>query len=140
MLTHSQARSIAEALWGTGGTNSSRTNRAGAFYFSCSGHGGFVIDARALTHEEYLKFRLHKDPEQAQDYGKAIMHEYRRRSFKVTPTQLANMQDFEFFVLEEDCDWCIAPLMAGIRTLDGYMTDEAAQNTFDRWIKKDAAA
>ncbi|MES0188971.1 hypothetical protein NKK48_30370 [Mesorhizobium sp. C386A] len=102
----------------------------GAFYFSCSGHGGFVIDARALTHEEYLKFRLHKDP------SRPGLRQGRHARIPAPlvqghPTQLANMQDFEFFVLEEDCDWCIAPLMAGIRTLDGYMTDEAAQNTFD---------
>jgi hypothetical protein len=52
LLTHQQARSLAESLWGTGGTNASRTNRAGTFYFSCSGHGGFVIDDRALTGPE----------------------------------------------------------------------------------------
>ncbi|RUU78233.1 hypothetical protein [Mesorhizobium sp. M7A.F.Ca.MR.362.00.0.0] len=139
MLIHSQARSIAEALWGTGGTHSARTNRAGAFYFSCSGHGGFVIDARCLAHDEYARLCKHAEPEQAQDYGKAIMHSYRKRSFKVTPTQLANMQDFEFFLLEEDCAWCLAPLMAGIHTLDGYTTCEVAQKTFDQWIKKEAA-
>ncbi|TGR74839.1 hypothetical protein EN836_33120 [Mesorhizobium sp. M1C.F.Ca.ET.193.01.1.1] len=134
MLTHSQARSIAEAVWGTGGTHSTRTNRNGAFYFSCSSHGGFVIDARCLAHDEYARIRRYVDPEQAEDYGKAVNHPYRRRSFKVTHAQLCNREDFEFFLLEEDCDWCLAPLMADIRTLDGRMTNEDAQRTFDQWI------
>ncbi|RWI47559.1 MAG: hypothetical protein EOR34_10440 [Mesorhizobium sp.] len=133
MLTHSQARSIAEAVWGAGGTHSERTNRKGAFYFSCSGHGGFVIDARCLTKEEYERLIPHVKPEPAQDYGKAINHAYRQRGFKVTHYQVAMKEDFEFFLLEEDCDWCLAPLMAGI-TLGPNMTNDA-QRTFDRWFK-----
>lgn len=42
-LTHSLARSIAEARWGRGGTQSYPVNRR-HYYFACSGHGGFVIE------------------------------------------------------------------------------------------------
>jgi len=52
LLTREQATGLAESLWGTGGTASDRTNRDGAFCFSCSAHGGFVIDDRALTGRE----------------------------------------------------------------------------------------
>ena len=63
MITHSQARSMAEANWGRGGTKSRRTNRTGAFYFSCSSHGGYIIDGRAMSEEARKAISAYREPE-----------------------------------------------------------------------------
>lgn len=132
MMTHSMARSIAEAAWGRGGTHSYRTNRYGAFYFSCSGHGGFVIDARALSDEQYIKISKYVPPQQATQYGGAVMHPYRTRSLRTVHPP----KPFKFFMLEEDCDWCLAPLFANINLVERPFSMELAQRTFDQWIAK----
>jgi hypothetical protein len=45
------SRRIAEQMWGRDATEY-KTNRKGARYFSCSQHGGYVVDSRCLTDEE----------------------------------------------------------------------------------------
>lgn len=136
MLNHTQARSIAEARWGRGGTCSERVNRTGAYYFNCSGHGGFVIDARSLTDEELVAISPYVELEDATLYKwgrkRKLMHPYRRHSFKVSAC--AELEAFKFFLLEEDCDWCLAYLFTGIRHKNKPATLEGAQRTFDQWI------
>jgi hypothetical protein len=137
MLNHTQARSIAEARWGRGGTHSYGVNRPGAFYFSCSGHGGFVIDARSLTDEELIAISPYIELEDATLYKwgreRKLMHPYRTHSFKVSAC--AELEHFKFFLLEEDYDWCLAYLFTGIRHKEKPSTTEAAaQRTFDQWI------
>ncbi|KQS84296.1 hypothetical protein [Rhizobium sp. Leaf383] len=137
MLTHNQARVIAEAVWGRGGTHSEPVNRPGAFYFSCSGHGGFVIDQRALKDEELLAISPHVNFEDARIYSwgkrKTLMHPYRTTGARVSA--MAREEDFKFFLLEEDCDWCLAYIFTGIRHRYKPAKEEAAQQTFDQWIK-----
>ncbi len=130
MMTHTQARTIAEAAWGRGGTTSYRTNRFGAFYFSCSSHGGFVIDARALSDDQYIAISKYVRPEQATAYGGSLMHPFRRYRLRTAHPP----KPFKFFMLEEDCDWCLAPLFAGINLIHNPFSDDQAQRTFDRWI------
>lgn len=142
MLNHSQARSIAECLWGRGGTHSEPINRPGAFYFSCSGHGGFVIDTACLTDEELEAIKPYVSIEQATEYTwgnrSVFMHPYRRRSSKVSV--MAIQKTVLFFVLEEDCDWCLAYLFTGIRHKNKPAKGEDAQRTFNQWIKPRVAA
>ena len=137
MLTHSQAKSIAEARWGRGGTNSYRTTRRGAFYFSCSCHGGFVIDARTLTPEERVAIERYVSPDKARIYSwdghQVLMHPYRNSGAKVALD--ATVEDFDFFLLEEDCDWCLAYLFTTIKHRVKPAKSEDAQRTFDQWIK-----
>jgi len=57
------ARRIAEAMWGTGGTNATKTNRRGAYYYSCSAHGGYVVSGDCLTEEEKAKLHEYITPE-----------------------------------------------------------------------------
>lgn len=45
-------RRIAESMWGRDGTTGYRTNRRGAYYYSCAGHGGYIVDADSLTASE----------------------------------------------------------------------------------------
>lgn len=130
MLTHSQARSIAEARWGRGGTHSYRTNRRGAFYFSCSSHGGFVIDARALQDEEFICIYRYVEPEWATQYGTKIMHPYRTRTLRTYHPP----KPFRFFLLEEDCDWCLAPHFAGINLIQRPFDPDHVKRTFDQWL------
>ncbi|WP_454287224.1 hypothetical protein [Rhizobium arsenicireducens] len=137
MLNHSQARSIAEARWGRGGTNSEPTTRRGAFYFSCSGHGGFVIDARALTPEERAAIEPYVSFDTAKSYTwgrhQVLMHPYRTTGAKVALDAVT--EQFDFLLLEEDCDWCLAYVFTGIRHRNKPAKGEYAQRTFDQWIK-----
>lgn len=135
MLNHSQARIIAEAMWGRGGTSSEPTNRTGAFYFSCSGHGGFVIDTRALTDEELVAISEHVDPEEASIYSwrrrQILIHPYRTRS--VIVPLIAEREDFKFILLEEDCAWGLAYICTGIRHRNKPAAAEHVQATFERY-------
>lgn len=58
-ITANIARTMAEQLWGRGGTHSYRTNRKGVWYYSCSGHGGYVVDPRALSETERAAIQQH---------------------------------------------------------------------------------
>lgn len=118
LLTHTEARQIAESMWGRGGTNSEKTNTRGAFWFSCSGHGGFVIDARVLDAETLEKVTQHASLEQVTRYhlnGKTygLMWPGRQNRFRVPHN--VERETFEILVLEEDCDWSLAYIYTTIR-------------------------
>lgn len=139
MITHGQARSMAEANWGSGGTNSSRTNRRGAFYFSCSGHGGFIIDGRALSDEEKALMREFATPQETVEvynpdtgkvYGIFNPFAIRRRSIRAPIYAMQNK--VEIWAFDEDCDWCIPAVFAGIHTRTHHGLDKALA-TFNRW-------
>jgi hypothetical protein len=154
-LTHSQARGLAESLWGTGGTTAYRTNRTGAFYFSCSGHGGFVIDDRTLTDQEREQlttagFIADKCWGIRRQDGSIVTvrhpHSQVPRPQKVTyrPGQ-GEYQDnnIPVWVLEEDCDWAAAYVFTGIRTPGAFAKPEAemiayARESLTRWHPKAA--
>lgn len=143
-LTSSLARQTAESLWGRGGTSAYRTNRKGAYYFSCSGHGGFIISAQCLTDDEYKSISEFVKPEimsvyVSNDDNRVLLafHPYRRRSGKVRrygPNGYRIVNE-EVFVLEEDCDWALAVKYAGITAKE--MPDdvkEKADKTFYEWF------
>jgi len=114
MLTHSQARNAAEALWGRGGTQSIPTKTPGAFYFSCSSHGGFIIDG--TVHPNL--------PEAKAVYGSAVtvpsgrIVKFRppnsRRTMSYRPPLQMLIDDYPIYYLEEDVDWCLAVIHLGI--------------------------
>jgi hypothetical protein len=147
MLTQSQARAIAESLWGRGGTHVEKTNRAGAHYFGCSGHGGFVIDADAFTQAE-------RDALQANGFmpeaykawhwrrgGRThyrLMWPERRRGGTVAAG--AHESVGSYYVFEEDCDWSAVYVLTGVRHLHREASAEAARGCFDRWIAPRLAA
>lgn len=139
MITHSQARSMAEANWGRGGTNSRRTNRAGAFYFSCSGHGGYIIDGRAFSEEERAALAAFREPEKTSEvydptdgrvHGIFNPFSLRQRTIKAMPHW--RQRDVEVWAFEEDCDWCLPVIFAGITTGDN--DPKHALGTFKRWM------
>jgi hypothetical protein len=139
-LTASLARQMAESQWGRGGTSSYRTNRKGAYYYSCSSHGGFVISAAALSPDEYKAIRQYVEPEVMSVYldnldDRVLLayHPFRQNGAKLWGVSAKGyrVEKEEIFLLEEDCDWSLAVLFAGI-TVQG-MTLEKANDTFFRW-------
>lgn len=136
MIQHSHARTMAEQRWGRGGTHSYRTNRPGAFYFSCSGHGGFVIDARAFTEDELVQIREYLSPEIATEVvqnatGKIVRFRgpEGRRNLKYR-MHSESVGYPEIFFAEEDADWSVVAVFAGI-LIEG-MTREGAIECFLR--------
>lgn len=139
MLTHTEARNIAESLWGTGGTHSYKCNRRGAFYFSCAGHGGYIVDAAALSDSERAQVTRYVCTEKYDRYswGKRsrFMHPYRRRGARV-PFDCARVTG-AFLIFEEDCDWSVLERFTDIRAAGMALSDAeraaAILATFDRW-------
>lgn len=146
-LTSALARATAEATWGRGGTTAYKTNRKGAYYFSCSGHGGFVISAKALTSAEYEAISKYVTPElmtvyldNETDSVLLAYHPFRQNAGKLrgVGSKGYRAEKEELFLLEEDCDWSLAVVLAGIMTPD--MTKEAAEKTFYNWYDKNNPA
>lgn len=127
MITASQARSMAETRWGTGGTHGYRTNRRGAFYYSCSSHGGYVIDARCLSPEEVQNLNQHLGMMQGYQAteivnnksGKVVKfrgpENYRTIRYYAT-SQTARQVPILF--AEEDCDWAVVEYFTSIQLLN----------------------
>ena len=139
-LTASLARQTAEATWGRGGTTAYKTNRTGAYYFSCSGHGGFVISAKALSAAEYNLISNYVTPDVmtvyvANEDNRVLLafHPFRLKSGKLpyAGPMGHRVEKEEIFVLEEDCAWSLAVEFAGIMTTG--MTKEAAKESFFNW-------
>jgi hypothetical protein len=146
-LTSSLARQTAEATWGRGGTTAYKTNRKGAYYFSCAGHGGFVISAKALSLTEYEAISKYVTPEvmtvyvaNEDDSVLLAFHPFRLKSGKLpyAGPMGHRVEKEEIFMLEEDCAWSLAVILAGITTTD--MTKEAAFETFYNWYDENNPA
>jgi hypothetical protein len=116
MITASQARSMAETRWGKGGTHGYRTNRKGAFYYSCAGHGGYVIDGRCLSEAETAVLTEHI----SMGTNWKALEIYKLSTGKVTkfrgPENYRNARycavtetwrHIPIFFGEEDCDWAV---------------------------------
>lgn len=143
-LNSSKARSFAETLWGRGGTNGYRTNRKGAYYYSCSGHGGYVVDAEALTPEEranidvYVKAEkvFYADHANGKNYFLQNPFSVRRQRYHIYPDTVTGYT--QVYVFEEDCDWAVLEKFTDIRT-EGVVNPEAraaaVEPTFERWHK-----
>jgi len=139
-LKAAMARQIAEARWGRGGTTTYKTNRKGTYYFSCAGHGGFVIPVDALTEKEYADISQYVETYESDVYisndtNKVLVYIH---PFRVNRSRLGyvgpngyRQETEKFLLLEEDCDWALAVKFAGIK-VEG-MTEENAENTFYNW-------
>jgi len=163
-LTHPIARNIAEGMWGRGGTSSTHYPFPGIFYFSCSGHGGYIVDGMFFSPQE-IEFLA--------KYGFYPEHLYLRyvTSLK-SPVELAGISYSNFscyakslpakfysknqsfidvrwgwvyypiYLFEEDCDWAMLEMMrpdilAVSLANHNMLNDEYSQmvfNTFNRWI------
>lgn len=122
------ARNIAEMLWGRGGTQSIRTNRNGAYYFTCSGHGGYIVDSRVLTATEKAAILESVKPIRATlfvqhrtDGDYVIQHDFQAFGGRQNPCRYSigmgrvDKVEFPVYVFEEDCEWRVLEEKTNIR-------------------------
>lgn len=154
-------RSLAESMWGSGGTSALRTNRRGAYYYSCSGHGGYLVLEDVLTPDELKNINEYIRPSTIQllvqhdDNGEAIVvdknandfihYGHRKRSFTYyNYYDKPIWVDYNVYVFEEDCDWSILEKFTDIRTIEilkrisnGDLTENEynriIDDSFNRW-------
>lgn len=143
MITGSRARTLAETTWGRGGTNSERTNRKGAFYYSCAGHGGYIVDGNALTSDERAVIDQYVKPEtvwaiinnETGAIRKTSNPFSTKRFFARYYQNEILVKDYPIYYFEEDCDWAVLEKFTDIRA-GGRNTDpEFINKVFDRWKK-----
>lgn len=140
-LSPGKARRFAETAWGRGGTKALKTTRKGVYYFSCSGHGGYVVDASRLSKEEYDAIRPFARPDNC-------LVVYLRNSGKVTfwqnPWSVSKQsykiyQDSEkiyreVFFFEEDCAWSILEKFTNIRLKES--SHKLSKKEYDAYVEE----
>lgn len=154
-----QARAIAEMMWGRGGTNTFRVNRNGAYYYSCAGHGGYLVTANALTEEEIEKVHPFGTREyinilvQDRMDGKWVvgvdnspmsrgLPKTRRFTYDARLGSVS-WERYYIYVFEEDCAWSILEKFTDIRIKDTKSNasnpefyearERAIEETFNRY-------
>lgn len=142
-------RRIAELNWGTGGTKAYKTNRKGVYYYSCSGHGGYVCLASALTDVERANIGPYygkvetlpvlQGPDgqiYGVNYGMVAKYggRFKRRFLCPHGSQWIELPIYFF---EEDCDWALLEKFTDIRTAgmvnQGNAHEDIINQTFERW-------
>ena len=148
-------RRLAAMMWGE--VNATyRCNRRGVSYYSCSGHGGYVVDSRALTAKERRKIDQYKRPlplnlliQHWPDGDKVVGVNANwftcgrpRRYFRYFPNAYpVEWQELPVYVFEEDCDWAILEHLTDIYD-DGHIIinkrkrKAAARQCFNQWAKR----
>lgn len=122
-ITSAIARSFAEQAWGCGGTAAYKTSRKGAYYFSCSGHGGYIVDSQALTAEERERIEKYIKPQQCEVwYQNGFVLGYRgpdnfktKKLVRVRDGAILEHKLYPFYVFEEDCAWSILEKFTDVR-------------------------
>jgi len=82
MLTHTQARMIAEGCWGRGGTNSERTTRIGRVLFLLPRPRRLRYRRSGITDEELVAISPYINLEDAEVFKwgrRTLFHPYRRK-------------------------------------------------------------
>ena len=152
MIKGTRARVLAETTWGTGGTHAYRTNRKGAFYYSCSGHGGYIVDGNALTVTERANIDKYHTPEIVWAIRNNLTNEVRKTSnpFSIKrffarhyPHAEYLDKNYPIYYFEEDCDWAILEKFTDIRAKGRNITEEEnaaiVEKTFIKWAMPKAA-
>jgi hypothetical protein len=129
-------RNLAESQWGTGGTKAYKTNRKGTYYYSCSGHGGYVVPATALTDLEIQALKPYTSPINVPTlmgpdgicYGvdyQANAQYSSGRSRRYQCARGSQWIDVPVYLFEEDCDWSILEVFTSIRITKGSSMGES---------------
>ena len=141
------SRTIAEMMWGRGGTTAYRTKRHGAYYYSCSGHGGYVVDSRILTETERRDIEQYIKPEpirlcvQHRQNGDVVIGQnlayFSQSGRDKGVTYMAHLGSVEWvdlpvYLFEEDCAWSILERFTDIRSEGFTMTDRERQVSIER--------
>lgn len=135
-IDHSKARSIAKTRWGTVNETYS-TNRTGAYYFSCAGHGGYLCDPDAFSADEREAITeitsqpsvsvgvqmMDGDPE-----VKAWSNPYSKQRGSMHYSRDGGSYgwiDYPLYMGEEDCGWAVLVHASGLRITDDVYPDGA---------------
>lgn len=143
----SRLRNFAEALWGRGGTNAYPTNRNGAYYFSCSGHGGYVVPAKVLSPLEREAIDKYEKPQKVRAFYDKATGKFLGlfNPFLAGTRHLKIPSRYEYeeiaedvYVFEEDCDWAILEKFTNIRADVGSTMSQAEreadiERSFKEW-------
>lgn len=136
-LTSSRARALAEGNWGRGGTNSSRTNTKGAYYYSCSGHGGYVVDGAALTPEQRTEIEKYVQPQIVQcvvrgDTVDLMENPFSNRAQRYPSRPGQTIVKHPIYFFEEDCDWAVLEKLTPIRRTESLPNPQAYEAEINR--------
>lgn len=155
-LSAARARAIAEGRWGTGGTQAQRTNTRGAYYYACSGHGGYVVDGAVLTAEQRAQIDRLISPERviavvrdtpAGERVDVLTNPFSRRGhrYQVRPGQVR--VEHPIYLFEEDDDFYVLEHYTPIRRLwtaevEGYEAgvERYFENRFGERVRQLEAA
>ena len=141
---------IASREWG-GDCSSSRTTRRGIRYFSCAGHGGYLVDPSAVTPEEKrlldeqaskANLKLLVQHRQDGDYVLGVSYQdvgsYYRRSNKryYYDRDKGDVEWIEYPVYqgEEDEMWSVIEKVTGVRLLED--TNPEHEETLERVYRR----
>ena len=141
-LNASLARRLAESYWGSGGTTAHRTNRKGAYNYSCSAHGGYIVDASVLSRDELKNINKYRDPLPLRllvqdtpqgDYiismdAREFSSVWKRRKSTTYNPALGDVRwvKYPLYVFEEDRDWAVLECFTDIRS-EGMVTDDKSR-------------
>jgi len=134
-LTSAEARAIAIAMWGKI-NHTYKTNTVGAYYFSCEGHGGFVVAKNSIPKDQREFVEKHIRAESGTRYIDNIkdktcfMHPYRVRNGR--RGHWNDSEEVPFYIFEEDCAYSIA-VLAGINLKANPIELRHAKATFWNW-------
>jgi hypothetical protein len=123
--------------WG-GDCSSSKTTREGIGYYSCAGHGGYLVDGRTLSREEQhmldklvgkskvnvlVQHRPEGDTVIAEDTG-WYSTSGRRQRYSYNPAYgEVEWVEIPIYEGEEDEGWCAIETITGVRS-EGYADTE----------------
>lgn len=133
-LVSKEARAIATAMWGKI-NHTYKTNTAGAYCFSCEGHGGFIVAYESIPEDkrEFVeKYIQHETGTRYTDLDNktCFMHPYRtrngRRGYWIAQDEI------RYYVFEEDCAYSIA-VLCGINLKQNPIDINTAKDTFYNW-------
>lgn len=147
-FTASYCRRLAENMWGKGGTHAYRTNKRGFYYYSCSGHGGYVVPKESLSKRtleilnragftpEPIYLGVQHGSNSTQVLGILWPNYQRLPSIRYYPHlgRFEWMEYEEVYTFEEDCNWAIIEYLEGVNTEHtSKITDEVRLKTIERW-------
>jgi len=147
-------QSLANMYWG-GDCQPAKTNRAGFRYFSCAGHGGYLVDSRYLSESEKktLEELVPKGKVnllvQTRDDGEYVLgtdtshfsDTYRRpKPYRYNPS-LGEVRwvEYPIYIGEEDEMWCAIEKITGVRVETMIPTekhDEIMEDCFERLTRR----
>lgn len=147
-------RHLAETIWGKGGTTAYKTNRKGAYYYSCSSHGGYIVDATVLTPTERHLIDQFIKPENLDilkgpdglcygiDYNAHARYGAKSKSYRCPFG--SQWEYVQFYLFEEDCAWSVLENFTDIRAVHNKISENKREElinlTFTRWFKNKQVA